>query len=63
MLTPSELLNGTSQTFFPGSRLENNNIDIHIHTFVNSPTNSLNLPENTANQSFFNFLVEFLFDF
>ena len=56
MLTPSELLNGTPQNYFPGSRLDNNNnIDIHIHTYVNPPPgtnpNNHNMQENVPSQS------------
>lgn len=53
MLTPSELLNGASQNYLPTSRLENSNVDIHIHTVVNSvaaPPN-MSLPENNLNLS------------
>lgn len=38
MLTPSELLDGFSQNYFPGSRVENpSNVDIHIHTYNHTP--------------------------
>lgn len=47
MLTPSELLNGFSHNYFPGTRLENpSNIDIHIHTYMNSSPSSNQNPHN-----------------